>query len=490
MGKNGATVLGSRNAQAAARRLLATSAAGCALAIVNAGEAFAHAADRGHVMLLPTGYYLVGGAAAVALTFVVLLLVPADVLSSLYGRRLAIGSLPKWPRLAGSAVCFAFLAALVAVGFAGSRDPLSNPLPLMLWTVFWIGLTLLQGVVGNLWWWINPLYAPWRLLAGLTRKGGGMIALPERFGYAPAVSQFFAFAWFELVYPAPDDPARLASVVSAYFLLNLLATVVFGYESWMRRGECLSVFLRMIAMLGVAEGGTTARRRRRVALCLPGAKLVAAGGLPLSGALFLLLALSTVSFDGLMRTFFWLGLNGVNPLEYPGRTALVGINSAGLAIAFVVLAGAFVGAVLLGQRFAHGASPGGRAATGALVWSIIPISMAYHFSHYLTALVINGQYALAALSDPLMTGADLFGTAGMHVRAGALMGAEMAWLIWNLQAIAIIGGHLLAVLVAHAIAHRLHGDAVSAGRSQIPLAALMVAYTVFGLWLLSSPTAG
>src|SRR5690606_16839398 len=125
----------------------------------------------------------------------------------------------------------------------------------------------------------------------------------------------------------------------------------------------------------------------------------------------------------------------------------------------------------------------------SLVWSIIPISMAYHFSHYLVALVVNGQYALAALSDPLMSGADLFGTAGMHVQAGALMGAEAAWTVWNLQAAAIVTGHLLAVLVAHVVAFRLHGSQVQASRSQLPLALLMVGYTVFGLWLLSSPTA-
>ena len=52
---------------------------------------------------------------------------------------------------------------LLAAGFAGSRDPLSNPLPLTVWTLLWIGLTLLQGLFGNLWHWINPWYAAVRL---------------------------------------------------------------------------------------------------------------------------------------------------------------------------------------------------------------------------------------------------------------------------------------------------------------------------------------
>lgn len=460
-----------------------------AVAVAFPREALAHAADRGHVMLLPTGYYLFGGAAAVALSFAVLALVPAPPLARLARARLAIGSVPVLPRLFGSALCFAFLVALVATGWLGSRDPLSNPLPLMVWTVFWVGLTLVQGVAGNLWWWIDPWYAPWRALAAATGRRGGAVALPAWLGYWPAVAQFFAFAWFELVYPAPDDPARLAAVVSIYFAANLAAMLAFGHEAWSRQGECLSVFLRMIARLAVVEGGDAEGGRRRVSLCLPGAKLVNAAPLPFSGMMFLLLALGSVSFDGLMRTFFWLSLFGLNPLEFPGRTAVIGISSFGLAATFALLAAAFLAAVALGGRLAGRDRGGALTAAGSLVWSIIPISMAYHFSHYLVALVVNGQYALAALSDPLMRGADLFGTAGMHVQAGALMGAEAAWTVWNLQSAAIIGGHLLAVLVAHVIAFRLHGSEAQASRSQLPLALLMVGYTVFGLWLLSSPTA-
>ncbi|TYR33981.1 hypothetical protein FY036_05665 [Mesorhizobium microcysteis] len=451
-------------------------------------EALAHAADRGHVLLLPTGYYLLGGAAAVALTFLALAFMPPSLLEGLARVRLAIGSVPTRLRMVTSAATFLLLIGLVTAGILGSRDPLSNPLPLVFWTVFWIGLTLLQGVVGNLWWWINPLYAPWRALTGLTGHREGFVPMPDRLGYWPAVALFFGFAWFELVYLAPDDPARLATVVTIYFSANLVAALAFGYEEWTRRGECLSVFLGMIARLAIVEGSKVESGRRRIALCLPGAKLVSAEPLPPSGTLFLLLALSTVSFDGLMRTFLWLGLFGVNPLEFPGRSAVTGISSFGLLATFVVLGAAFHAAVALGERLA-GASESISSAAGALVWSIIPISMAYHFSHYLTSFVINGQYALAALSDPLMSGADLFGTAGMHVQAGMLMGAERAWLVWNLQAAAIVGGHLLAVLVAHAVAFRLYGSADAATRSQVPLAVLMVLYTVFGLWLLSSPTA-
>ena len=131
----------------------------------------------------------------------------------------------------------------------------------------------------------------------------------------------------------------------------------------------------------------------RLALCWPGAKLLAAEPLPPSGIAFLLLALSSVSFDGLSKTFFWLGLFGVNPLEFPGRTAVIGSGTFGLVLTFVLLAAVFLFAVWLGQRLAGSGPPLGQAA-GLLVWSIVPIALAYHVAHYLTALLVDGQYAL------------------------------------------------------------------------------------------------
>ncbi|TIR64662.1 MAG: hypothetical protein E5X18_31030, partial [Mesorhizobium sp.] len=69
-------------------------------------------------------------------------------------------------------------------------------------------------------------------------------------------------------------------------------------------------------------------------------------------------------------------------------------------------------------------------------------------------------------------------------------GAESAWWLWNLQAGVIIVGHVLAVLIAHGLAWRLHPQPSRAALSQLPLTLLMIAYTIFGLWLLATPTAG
>ena len=434
-------------------------------------------------MLLPTGYYIAGGAAAVAASFVILALVPPTPLERLAAGRLPLLRVPFDGRALTSLASFAVVCALLFAGVAGSRDPLSNPLPLVFWTVWWVGLTLAVGVLGNLWRWLEPWYGPYRLVIAVLRRSEPPFALASRFGYAPAIVLFLAFAWFELVYPSPDDPFRLAVVLVGYWIFNFAGMLLFGHGPWTARIECFSVFFAMVARLSPFERKTDGS----LSLRLPGAKAADAEPLPVSGALFLLLVLSTVSYDGLMRTFFWLGLLGVNPLEFPGRSALVAENTLGLLAAFAALGGLFFACVWAGQHLA-GRKGNAANAAGALVWSILPISLAYHFSHYLVSLVLYGQYALAAISDPLSKGWNLFGTAGYHVVAGATSGAESAWIVWNFQASAIIVGHLLAVAIAHVVAWRLHGDAGRAALAGAPLALLMVGYTVFGLWLLSSPT--
>ena len=452
-------------------------------------SALAHASDRGHVLLLPTGHYLVGGALAVAASFIVLLFIRPEWLERLAMLRLNVGRLGGAFRVPASLLSFAALCALATAGHIGSRDPLSNPLPLTVWTLLWVGLTLVQGMFGNLWRWIDPWYGPWRVVLALLGRSPAdppPLALPRRLGMWPAVMLLGGFAWFELIYPAPDDPGRLAAAVGIYWFLTFAATLAFGHDAWSRRGEFLSVFFGMVSRLGIVEWSPD---DRRVRLCLPGAKLSAVPALPASGVFFLLVALASVSFDGLSKTFFYFSFNGLNPLEYPGRTALMEINAIGFMASCAILSAAFVLSIFIGEKLARGWHGFWKAA-GTLVWSLVPIAVAYHFSHYLTALLVNGQYALVALSDPFALGWDLFGASHMAVSAGIAAGSDAAWTIWNAQAAAIVGGHIMGVLAAHLLAFRLHDSVQAAALSQFPLIVLMIAYTVFGLWLLSTPTTG
>jgi hypothetical protein len=59
--------------------------------------------------------------------------------------------------------------------------------------------------------------------------------------------------------------------------------------------------------------------------------------------------------------------------------------------------------------------------------------------------------------------------------------------VWYAAVTSIVAGHALAVFLAHAMALRLYRDPGPALRSQLPMLALMVAYTMSSLWILSQP---
>ncbi|MDH5282033.1 MAG: fenitrothion hydrolase, partial [Thermoleophilia bacterium] len=58
-------------------------------------------------------------------------------------------------------------------------------------------------------------------------------------------------------------------------------------------------------------------------------------------------------------------------------------------------------------------------------------------------------------------------------------------IVWYVQVVALVVGHVAGLAIAHDRAVALFDDRRAALRSQYPMLALMVLYTVGGLWLLS-----
>jgi hypothetical protein len=435
-------------------------------------SALAHAGERGFALLLPTGYYLAGGTLAVAASFALIALGSDQFVQRLIAARVNLFRVPAMSPVPWSILSFIILMLLVWRGFRGTQDPLENPLPLAIWTLWWVAFTFACAIFGNLWRFLNPWSSIYRLVRP-SRKA--LIAYPDWLEFWPAVFLFFAFAWFELVDPAPDNPARLALVVAIYWAVTFWGVLLFGEAEWLGKAEPFSLFFRLISLLSPFAVKRD-EKPFRLLLCFPGAALVRAEPLPVSGVLFVLLTLASVSFDGLSKTFLWLGLNGINPLEFPGRSAVIGLNTIGLLATWALLSAAYVYAVRLGW-FLSDAKADRRRLFGSLVLSIVPIALAYHFAHYLTSLLVNGQYALAALLP-----------FDIHVTTSFLTTYAGVRFIWNIEAVAIVLGHLLAITLAHAIAVDCSGN--DARRAELPLAVAMVLYTLFGLWLLATPTAG
>lgn len=482
-----------RTACAARRRAVPTLALALFGLVLAVSPALAHSTHGAIILLLPTGYYLIGGAVAVAASFALLAFIPADWLQRLSQREIPLVTLPRIPPAVTSMISFLLMLGLLAAGIYGSRDPLSNPLPLFVWTVGWVAFALSQAVVGSLMPLFNPWSGPLALLRLIARRPIGvkpLLRYPPALGYLPAMALLLAFAWFELVDIAPNDPFRMAVVVGAYWLGALVGMILFGEAQWTGRAEPFSIFFGLIGgMSPLMRRAVDDGRRIAFALSWPGRALLDRPGLPPSGVLFVLLTIAYVPYDGFSRTFFWLDRIGVNPLEFPGRSAVQVENTIGLVAAFAVIVAVFFAALAVGRRF-FSPEYGLWALAGRLAVSVLPISVAFHASHYLTNLLIGGQYALVAATDPFHRHWGLLDLGHFHVTTSFLNTFEDVTMIWNAQTVIICLGHIVGIIMAHVVAQRLTPTGRAASLSQLGLAVLMVAYTIFGLWLLSTPSLG
>ena len=436
----------------------------------------AHASEQGFVLLLPTAFYTGVGVVAVFLTVVALVIVPRSVALGLFRTiRVWMPNLRAIKPLTQMASAL-FLCALIWIGLSGPRDPLSNPLVLVVWVVFWIGLVSIQGFLGDVWRFLTPFKGllRWaRLLAGTWRYQ----PWPKWLGHWPAVVGFGLFAYVLLADPKPSDPVHLARLVGVYVLFQLAATFVFG-PRWLARCETFTVvmgLMRRVAFIGPDK---------RIGLL--GWQLLEARPLPLSLAVLCVFILATGSFDGLNETFWWLGLLGMNPLEFSGRSAVQWHNAVGLVVANSSLLAVFSLSLWIGLKLSK-SSIGLTHTIRVFAPTLLPIALGYHVAHYLPSFLVDSQYVLVALSDPFLTGADILGLGEFYVTTGFFNSTASVRLIYLTQAWAVGLGHVLAVLAAHAVALRTFGSHKSAVLSQAPLAVFMVAYTFFGLWLLASP---
>lgn len=485
-------------------RAAGTALACVAMATASAawpGAAAAHAFGQRYDLPLPLGLYLAGAGTAVAVTFVVAALLarrPDPGRGAAGGVAVLAwsGDSPAPVRLAGAILRALVVAALVLVvvaGLAGTQQTFKNIAPVAVWVIWWVGLAFLSALLGDVWRWLNPFATVFALFERHRAPRPDASAWPARrdwpswLGVWPAFVLYAAFCLGELIWPDRDRPAALAFAIVLYATITWGGMALFGRESWLARGEAFSVAFGLIARVAplavhaTPEGGALRLR-------VPGTGLLTERAAPPSMVAFVLLMLATVSFDGFSETAEWLWLQDTaarlaGEEAFDEHSALgIAVAVAGLAAAVLLLALAYLAAIGLMARVA-GAPAGWRDLAGRFVLTLMPIAVAYHLAHYFSYLVTAGQFVIPLASDPLGLGWDLFGTA-LHLIDVAPVGA---WFVWYLSVGAIVAGHMMSVWLAHVTALDLYGDRATALRSQVPMAVLMVGYTIFSLWMLAQP---
>ncbi len=476
------------------RAAVAAAAMAAALCIA-APPAGAHAFGQRYDLPLPLWLYTTGAGATVGLSFAVIALFLRPGVGDRHLPSVDLLRLPAlrwlgdgWVASAAEAVSVALFALVLAACFIGDPEPFDNVAPTFVWVVWWVGLAFVSALAGNLWDLVNP----WRILFRWAerRLGAGRARrpYPARLGHWPAVVLFLAFAWMELISEGAEKPRTLGVLIVAYSAITWWGMARFGCETWLRHGEVFSVAFGVLARFAPLAGGGG-----RLRLRLPSSGLVTDRPISLSCICFVLLMLTTVTFDGILETPFWQSVLAWVSESRALRGPLVVLQRAGVdllvlleTLALLVLPGVFAAVYLAVSRLIAAAG-GGRLAVSAVaghfVLTLVPIAIAYHLSHYLSYLLIAGQGIIPLASDPFGFGWDLFGTGSHRIDLGIVT----AKTVWWVAVSAIVAGHVVAVLLAHVIALRVFPTPRRALLSQLPMLVLMVGYTMLSLWILSQP---
>ena len=394
----------------------------------------------------------------------------------------ALSSLVLGPgRVVAQVVSVALFVLVWLSAVFGDTDPFRNLAPTWIYVIFWLGLPALTVVFGYVWRGLSP----WRAIADafvwVREVGGGearpLAEYPARLGRWPAAVALLAFVAMELAYSDPASPRALAFAIALYSYVALFGMAAFGRDTWEASGEGFAVmyrYLSRIAPLHADDG--------RIRLRWPLTGL--AGGERIPGSVaFVAVMLGSVLFDGYSRTTTWQDLaarvEGPYVVDDPtlGELLVTLLNLGGLLTGVLLVALAYEAACAAARWTVN--AP--RSLTGDFLYSLVPIAFVYMVAHYFTLFVLQGQFAIPLLSDPLGRDWNLFGTA--HVTPDLTVISPNT--TWYVQVGALVAGHVAGLAVAHDRAITIFPARRDALRSQYALLALMVLYTVGGLWVLS-----
>jgi hypothetical protein len=456
------------------------------------GPADAHGFGQRYELPLPLSLYLFAAGAAVVLSFVIFALFARHAPATREAPRVDLLTTPVGRLFANPVVIFALklvtfglFAVTIAAGIWGNPNPYRNIAPTLVWIIWWVGMVYLSALLGNIWALINPWRTAFDAADWLTRRLGrhGGLSLGRRYppalGVWPACALLLAFAWVELVYPSPAVPSHIACFAIGYSFLTLIGMAAFGRDAWLDHGEVFGIVFGQFARLAPTEP-----RGDQLLLRPYGAGLLDERPVSISMMALVLLLLATVLYDGLLTTPEWTEFENALSWIVPwlGANGPVVVRTVGLMATWLVFL-AIYGAVSALMSATVGGQPAPSDVARAFAVTLIPIALGYHVAHYLAFLLIQGQYIVPLISDPFGYGWDLFGTAGYRVDI-ALVGARFNWYA---AVTAIVLGHVAAVYFAHVKALQVFGSRGRALRSQVPLTALMVAYTVTGLSIIAEP---
>lgn len=354
------------------------------------------------------------------------------------------------------------LGLILVAGLRGPPAPLENFAILGVWVGWWAGLVMVAYLVGNVW----PLVNPWRGLSTAIPVGP-LARYPDRLGAWPSVVALFGLISLEVLSPVAESPRALLVAVVGYTVVTVTGAVAVGQGPWFWNVDPIAKLFRYYGRLApvTVENG-------RLRVTYPGARLTRA---PLVDGLdevaFVVAMLWVTTFDGFLSTPTVVGL----------VKALVGVGLPPLAVYLGALLGGyavFLGAYLLAAGYMREL---GRTTLSApalamrFTPSLLPIAAGYHLAHFLGYFLRLSPALGQSIATPVTGTHDPL----VLTLPGWFGGLEIGF---------VLIGHLLGIWVAHATAFDVFPSRLRAIKSQYSLIAVMVLYTMTGLWIVSQPS--
>jgi hypothetical protein len=459
----------------------------------------AHVFLAPYTLPVPFWMYLYGCAATLVLSSALLAyLATSGVATHEHDRRELFVQAPmrnlwRWTVSGLRAGALAALGMTIAAGIAGPADPALNIGMSLFWVDFLLAFVYLTAVVGDLYDSINP----WNGLAQALRRCGldvdrACVDYPPWASYWPAVIGYIGLVWIELF--ALPRPLTLAAVLAGYTAVTIAGIVTFGRAIWLRHAELFAVLFRVIGSLAPIEYRHGPDDTPRIFLRWPLSGALSAHADHPSLVVFILFMLSSTTYDAIHETYLWIGWywQRLLPLLQPLWGTDVIAAQAALTTGYwwyqwlgLVASPAFYLAIYLAVLWMALLMTRGpvrlQALAGAFVFSLVPIAVAYHATHYVPSMLQQLPSLLPQLADPFGRGWRL-----LPFRLAPSAPLPMA-VLWHTQVAVLLLGHVAGVYVAHIMALRVFPTRHLSIASQLPMLALMVGYTCVGLWILSLP---
>ncbi len=432
----------------------------------------AHGLGGASDLPIPASFAILGGTAALALSFVILFFAwrrprfggrdagrPAPAAIS----RLVDSTFFVWALRATGLLVAAYVAWAAILG----PDLLVNPTFGVVYVWLWVGIVPMSLLFGPFFKAVSPSRTAHLVLsraAGLD-QGRGLAPFPERLGYWGASVGLFAFVWLELVYPGNQYLGPVRLWFALYFAVTIIGSLLWG-SRWLERVDPFEVYSTLVAHLSPwarRDDGVLVVRKPlyNLAHVSPGPGLVAVVSV----------LLGSTAFDSFRSSNSWLRFS-------QQTTANVALLETGLLLAACLIVGlTFAAATTVGVG---DIGPSRRTHPAALAHSLVPIIVGYMVAHYLTYFVETGQETLILMSDPLDNGSNLIGTAGLQVNYWLSLHPTF---LATTKVLAIVSGHVLGVIAAHDRSLELLPARLRT-TGQLPLLAAMTLYTFSGLYLL------